>query len=248
MNPHIIEDSLNVAANTAGFNVIAANSALRGLLNVPFPSRGKLLAVETTTGLRLDLTIGGRQVCSICEPRVDTSVQDPLDVINDDFYANEGDLIALEATNPTGGALTLRYRLVFEPLVGDDWVQGVPFQITEPDTLVQQRGPISIANGINDSQLLDGTKFSRLQVPGYLRVLMTQSAIGMTRQLFVDQDRIAPPSTLPVTNRVPQDPFDESVSGVEVPTGALQMLQITNNSGGALNVFWKTKFKKLIRD
>jgi len=249
MRPLIIEDSISIAANTPGFAVIVANSSLRNLLNVPFPAKGKLLAVGPTTGLRLDLTVGGRQVCSLCEPEVATSVQDPLQVINDDFYANEGDLIALEATNPTGGALTLRYRLQFDPVVTEEtWAPGMEFDVFAQgftDTLVMQRGPIAVANATNDQQLMDGTKFSRMQVPGILRVLMTQSAIGMLRQLLIETDRISPPSTFPITNRIPQDPFDSTIEGIEVPKGELQMLQVSNNSGGSLNVFWKTKFKKL---
>lgn len=247
MQPVIIQDAISIAANSINENVIASNASLRGLLEAPFPARGRLLAVISATGLRVDMGYGQKIVAASCDLRVSASTpEDPLDVLNDEWYCGEGDQLVLRAVNTTGGAITLRYMIILEPLVDDSWVKGQQVDLP-PDTLVMQRGPVSIANGTNDQQLLDGLKFERVTVPSILRVLMTQSATGILRQLYIDQDRIAPPSTISLANRVPQDPFDSTINGVEVNPNALQQLQVSNNSGGALNVFWKTKNAQLQR-
>lgn len=246
MQPTIIEDTISIAASSTNENVIASNSALRGLLQTPYPCKIRLLAVQSAAGLRLDFDHGSKNTVKSSEIRVATFAEDPLDIINDEQFAQEGEQLVLRAVNTTVGALTLRYRIVLEPQVGDDWTPGTQIELP-PDTRVMQRGPISVANGTNDLQLLDGLAYERLDSPSILRVLMSQSAIGMTRQLYIEQDRIAPPSAIAISNRIPQDPFDSTIEGVEVPENALQQLQVTNNSGGALNVFWKTKNQELIR-
>lgn len=248
MQPVIIEDSISIGANTINENVIASNASLRGLLEAPFPARGALLAVQSAAGLRLDMNYGAQNVVFSAEPRVATFAEDPMDIINDEWFCEEGDQLSLRAVNTTGGALTLRYRIVLQPLVGDDWTPGTPFDMSGfPDTVVMQRGPVAIANNTVDQQLLDGLRYERIPKPSILRVLMTQSAIGMLRQLYVEQDRIAPPSAISIANRIPQDPFDTTIQDVEVPANALQQLQISNASGGSLNVFWKTKNRQLFR-
>lgn len=248
MQPVIIQDSISIAAATVNDNVIASNTSLRGLLECPFPARAKLLAVISATGLRIDMGYGSKIVAASCDLRVSTSTpDDPLDVINDDFYPGESDQLVLRAANTTGGAITLRYLIQLTPLVNDDWTPGTPIDMP-PDAVVMQRGPVAVANNTLDLQLLDGLRFERVTVPSLLRVLMTQSAAGITRQLYIDQDRISPPSSISLNNRVPQDPFDATISGVEVVANGLQQLQVTNTSGGSLNIFWKTIAKKLIRD
>jgi len=245
--PVIIEDTISIAANSVNSNVIVSNASLRGLLEAPFPANGKLLAVQSAAGLLVDLDYGSKNVVSQAEVRVATFAEDPLDLINDDWYCQAGDQLVLRVSNTTAGALTFRYRIVLTPMFDDgEWSPGTLADLP-PDTRVMQRGPISVANGTTDSQLLNGLKYERVNVPSILRVLMSQSAIGMTRQLFIEQDRIAPPSAISISNRIPQDPFDSTIDAVEVPSNALQQLSVTNNSGGALNVFWKTKNKELER-
>ena len=246
MQPTIIEDSISIAANATNENVIVSNSALRGLLQTPYPCRIRLLAVQSAAGLRIDFDHGSKNTVKSSEIRVATFAEDPLDVVNDDQYAQEGEQLVLRAVNTTAGALTLRYRIVLEPMVGDDWTAGTMVELP-PDTRVMQRGPISVAAAATDVQLLDGLAYERLDVPSILRVLMSQSAIGLTRQLYIEQDRIAPPSSIAISNRIPQDPFDTTIEGVEVPENALQQLQVSNPTGGALNVFWKTKNQEMIR-
>jgi len=246
MQPTIIQDAIAIAANSINENVIVSNPALRGLLEAPYPARIRLLAVVSAAGLRIDASHYSSKYAASCDLRVSASTpDDPLDVVNDDAFTQAGEQMVLRAVNTTGGSITLRYMIILEPLVPDGWAGGnvdLP-----PDTLVMQRGPVSIADGTSAQQLLDGLPFERVNVPSILRVLMTQSAAGILRQLFIDQERIAPPSAISLNNRIPQDPFDSTISGVEVEANALQQLQVSNNSGGALNVFWKTKNKQVYR-
>lgn len=246
MQPTIIQDAISIAANSINDNVIVSNASLRGLLESPYPSRIRLLAVISATGLRIDASHGTSKFASGCDLKVSTSTpDDPLDVVNDEAYTQAGEQMVLRAVNTTAGAIVLRYMFILEPMVDETWAGGqVPLP---PDTLVMQRGPVSIANGIVDQQLLDGLAFERINVPSILKIFMTQSATGLLRQVFIDQDRIAPPSTISLNNRVPQDPFDMTINGIEVPPNHLQQLQVSNNSGGSLNVFWKTKNQQLIR-
>jgi hypothetical protein len=246
MNPVIIQDAISIAAASINENVIASNTALRGLLEAPYPSRIRLLAVISATGLRIDAAHSSSRYVASADLRVSSSTpDDPLDVVNDEAYTQAGEQQVLRVVNTTGGAITLRYMLIMEPLVDASWTGG---QVElPPDCLVMQRGPVAIANNTVDQQLLDGLAFERNPSPSLLKVLMTQSAAGITRALYVDQDRIAPPSAISLNNRVPQDPFDMTINGVEVGPNSLQQLQVTNTSGGSLNVFWKTKNQQLIR-
>lgn len=246
MQPTIIQDAISIAANSINENVIVSNAALRGLLESPYPARIRLLAVVSATGVRIDAAHGSTNYAASCDLRVSSSTpDDPLDVVNDLAYTQSGEQMVLRAVNNTAGAITLRYMIILEPLVDDMWVGGDVD--LAPDTVVMQRGPVSVADGTAALQLLDGTRFERVNVPSMLSVFMTQSATGILRQLFIDQDRIAPPSTISLNNRVPQDPFDSTINGVEVPPNSLQQLQVSNNSGGALNIFWKTKNLQLVR-
>jgi len=246
MQPTIIQDAISVAANSINENVIVSNPALRGLLESIYPSRIRLLAVISATGLRIDATHGSSKYAASCDLRVSTSTpDDPLDVVNDEAYTQAGEQMVIRAVNTTGGAITLRYMLILEPLV-DETFQGGQV-VLPPDVLVMQRGPVAVADATAALQLLDGLIFERINVPSILKVFMTQSAAGILRQVFIDQDRIAPPSTISLNNRIPQDPFDMTINGIEVRENQLQQLQVSNNSGGSLNVFWKTKNQQLIR-
>ncbi len=250
MNPWVIEDSQSIAANTVVDNIIAINNSLRGVMQAPFPFRGGLLAVQTTgPGLRIDLTIGGKKVVYNSDLRIATTFQDPDDVVNDEFHGTEGDNIALRVANTTAGALVLRYRFVGMPLVDEsNWQPGMAFDLSPyPDCMVMQRGAVAVANATVDLDLLDSLDLQRLPYPTRQRFFMSASAAGMTRTLFIEQDRVAPPSFINITNRLPLDPFDLAVDGLEVPPNHDVKLQVTNNSGGALNAFWKQKAYEVFR-
>lgn len=248
MNPWIIEDSLSIAGSANLSNVIALNNALRPLQSAPFPFRGGLLAVNSAAGLRITLDVGSKRIVFGSDIRADSNFSDPIDIINDEFHGNEGDNISLGVVNTTGGAITLKYRFVGMPLVGDEWSSGMPFDLSPyPDCLVMQRGPTSIANGTNALDVLDGLDLQRLPYPVTAKFYMTASAAGLIRELYIEQDRVAPQSAVTATNRMPQDPFDITIEGLEVPQNNEMILPITNNSGGALNVFWKQKVYEIYR-
>lgn len=244
MQPVIIEDVISIAAGATNDNVIVSNPSLRGLLNAPYPCRIRLLATTSAAGLRVDATHGSQKYVDSADPRIANFAEDPLDLINGDAYCQAQEQMVLRVNNSTGGALSLAYRLILDPLVDDDW-DGNAVDLP-PDTVVMQRLQ-SIAAAAIDTQLLDGLTFQQIAEPGYLRVLMSGSATGLTRQLFIDQDRIAPPSAVSISNRMPQDPFDTTIDNVEVKANAQQFLSVSNPTGGALTVRWKTKFRKLIR-
>jgi len=245
MQPTIIEDTISIAGNSVNQNVIVSNSSLRGLLNAPYPSRIKLMAVSSALGLTLDASHGNKMYASAVIPRIDTVMQDPNDVINADAYCQAQEQMILRVSNSTGGALVIRYRLELTPMVDESW-NGAEVPLP-PDAVVMQ-SQVVVGAGAVDDQILDGLMFEQLAVPALLKVLMTGTATGLLRQLFIDQDRIAPPSAINPANRIPMDPFDTTISGVEVPANARQYLQVSNPTGGGITVTWKTIAQKMVRD
>lgn len=245
LQPVIIEDIITIGANSVNDNVIVSNPSLRRYLRTPFAARGRLVAVQSAVGLRISLDYGAKNVVDNSDVRVGSDMQEPLDVLNATWFPAEGDQLVLRASNTTGGALSLRYRIVLEPLAetGTD-----PATIDfPPDTRVTQRGPISIASLAVDEQQFSGIRYERAPNDSILRILMSASATGLTRQLFVDMESISPPSAVVPTNRVPQDPFDSTISGVEVEKDRQIELSITNPTGGAVSVFWRMILEELAR-
>lgn len=241
--PIVIQDAISIAANSVNANVIASNNSLKILQNLPAASKVTLLAVQSATGLSIDFDVGQSNVVAESNCRVSASTpENPFDVINDEIYGQPGDIMALKAANTTGGAITLRYMIIAEPLGEANQMMQLP-----PNYRVTQQGPISIANNTVDQQLLNGLRLEKPSVDSILDILMTQSAAGMFRSVYVDSERIAPPSAISLANRIPQDPLDMTVTGVEVEAQKEIQLSITNQSGGALNAFWKIILKQLVR-
>jgi len=243
MQPVVIQDSIAIAANSVNENVIVSNNSLRALQRLPFPARLTFAAVQSAAGLQFDFNCGAENLVSSSNGRVTTSTpQIPLDVVTSEGYGSEGDMLIVRAANTTGGAITLRYMIIAEAL-------GEPGQMVDlpPNTRVMQQGPTVVTNGTVDQQLLDGLRYERPRVDSILDVFMTQSAAGITREIYIDMERIAPASTISLENRIPQDPFDTTVGGIEAPEDKQIQLQVTNQSGGNLNVFWKTKLTELVR-
>lgn len=245
MQPTIIEDQISIAANSVNQNVIASNASLRGLLNAVYPSKITFIAVQSGVGLTVDASHGSQLYVAAAVVRLASAMEVPNDVINGDAYCQAQEQMVLRVTNTTAGALTFRYRLELQPVVDETW-DGNPVQLP-PDSVVMQ-GTASVAAAAVDDQMLDGLMFEQLAMPALLKVLMTCSTGGLLRQLFIDQDRIAPPSQVSASNRVPMDPFDVTISGVEVPANAKQYLSVSNPTGGAATIAWKTIAKKLVRD
>lgn len=243
MQPVIIEDSIAIAGQSTNENVIVSNESLRALQRLPFPAQVELAAVQSAAGLQFDFTIGAKNVVSSSNGRVSASTPEiPLDVVNGNAYGEEGSLLVLRVVNTTGGALTLRYRITARPLAEPGMLVNLP-----PDSLVIQQGPVVVANGSIDLQLLDGLRYERPPSDSILDLLMTQSAAGITREIYVAMERVAPASTISLANRIPQDPFDQTVGGIEAPQDELLQLAVTNQSGGGLNIFWKMILTELVR-
>lgn len=235
--PVIIEDRISIAANTSVANIIASNNALTRYIRAPFRAKGMLMFIQSAAGLLVTLSHGSQEVVFSAAPRVGTDMQFPTDVVNMDWWTEEGEMLNLAVVNPTGGALVLSYRITLDPWEGD----------LPPDKIVMQAGPTSIANNTFNSDQLLNLKYSRPPVDSIMDVYMTASAAGLTREVFVDTESIAPPTAVPPLNRIPQDPFDLTVSGVECPEDKQISLSLTNVSGGALNVFWRTVLQQLVR-
>jgi len=243
MQPIVIQDAIAIAANSVNNNVIASNTSLKTLQRLGFPAKLSLALVQSATGLQVDFDIGASNVVASSNGRVSASTPEtPLDVVNDECYGNEGDMLTLKAANTTGAPITLRYIIIAEPMAEPGQLVQLP-----PNTLVMVQGPTNVPNNTVDQQLLDGLKYERAPVDSILDVFMTQSAAGCFRSIYIDAERIAPPSTISLANRIPQDPFDVTSRGIEVPKDQEIQLSFTNQSGGALNVFWKTKLTQLVR-
>jgi len=245
MQPTIIEDIISVAGASTVANIIVSNPSLRGLLNAPLPSKIILSCVQSAAGLLVDALHGGAMYASAVEPRVATAMETPNDVINGGAFCQAQEQMVLRVTNTVGGALTFSYRLELIPMVDESW-DGNPVELP-PDAVVMQAAR-AIPAGSVDLQLLDGLMFEQLAPPAILKVLMSAAAAGLTRSLFIDQDRIAPPSAVAPTNRIPTDPFDTTINGVEVPPNAKQYIAMNNATGGPIVVNWKTIAQKLVRD
>lgn len=241
MNPVVIEDSIAVAANTVNENVINSNNSLKVFLNAPFAAQGRFLGVISATGLRVDVGYGANNVISSSDLRVDTTFQDPNDVINEDFFIPEGAQVFIRAANTTGGSITLRYRYELFSLA-DAGVTVLP-----PDLLVMQRGPVAVANNTTDQQLLDGLQYEQPPQDCIMDILMTASAAGLTRQVYIETQRLAPPSSVAALNRVPTKPFDTILTGIQVQANRKVSIPVSNASGGSLNAFWRTEMQQLRR-
>lgn len=239
MQPIIIEDNISVAATTDVPDVISQNSSLAKLRRLPYPCAVKLMAVVSAVNLRIAFDVGSQNYVDISDPRVGTDLQDPQDLINDEMYANGGDILSLRAINLTAGALSLRYRIVAIALA-DLGVTEAP-----PGTRVVQR-QVSIANNTVDSDQFAGLRYERPQVDTIIQVFGTASAAGLIRQMFVETTQVAPQSAIAPLNRVPQDPFDSLTDGIQVPSGKKFSLLFSNSSGGALTAFWKAKLRELV--
>ncbi len=241
MNPVIIEDIVTIAANTVNDNIIASNNSLRTLLNAPFNSQGKFMAVISATGIRVDVGYGSNNVIASSDLRVDTTLQDPDDVINENFFIPQGAQVFIRAANTTGGSLTIRYRYELHDL-SDRGISELP-----PDLLVMQRGPVAITNGTVDQQLLDSLQYEQPPTDCIMAILMTASAAGLTKQIYIETQRLAPPSSIPPNNRVPKTPYDTVVSEIQVQANRKVSIPVSNASGGTVNVNWRTEMQQLYR-
>lgn len=244
MQPVIIEDAISIAANSVQENAISAVNALKALQRLPFNCKLMFAATQSANGLSFQLDVGSANVVYASHARiVATSPEVPLDIVNGNFFGNEGELLVLRVVNTTGASITLRYKITAMPIAypGDTQTE------LPPNDLVQQQGLVSMGAGIVDYQVLAGSRYERAPVDSIVDLFMTMSAVGLLRQFYVDQDRVAPATTFSILNRLPQDPFDSTLQGIEVPEDKEMQLAVSNPTGGALNLFYKLVIHQQVR-
>lgn len=241
--PVIIEDSVSIAPSSTSENVIASNNSLKALQRLPFACKIMFAATQSANGLSFQLDVGAANVVYASHARiVSTSPEVPNDIVNGNFYGQAGDLLVLRVVNTTGGALTLRYKIVATPIAEPGVIVPLP-----PNDIVMQQGSVLITAGLVDYQILNGLRYERAPVDSIMDLFMTMSAVGLLRQVYVDQDRVAPATTFSILNRLPMDPFDVTVQDVEVPEDKEIQIPISNPTGGNLNLFWKMVLHQQVR-
>jgi len=239
MQPIIIEGSLAIAAGETVNNVIRAIPSLERYLRAPTSSPfwdGSLEAVfsEPLVGYA-SLDYGAKSVVDSSLLAEGAFLTFPYNMINSDWHCGGGDQLVLSCQNRDAvvdGVLYFRITLR-------------PTEERQTDSLVTQ-DMSAIPNSTEYVSLLAGRKYERMVTPGYLAIFLSGADETLVRQVYVEQANIAPESSIPGTNRIPRDPDDFSIGGIEVPTNQLQTVQVRQASAGAgdVDVFWRTAFKE----
>lgn len=233
MRQATISRTVSTAAGASNNNILATTD--EPYRRAPFNCTGKLVANISAAGILIELAVDGRKVVDQSTLRVAAAaqlVEIPNDLILEQFYARKGSLMALKTINSTGGALNTNYRIVLEE---DDTPQ--------PAELITQDGPVSLAAGASIN-VLAGRAFERPRIDSFLSVYASASAAGMQMEIYIEQTRVSPPVDVTASNRVPINPFDILVEGIEAPNDAQIQVKFTNTTGGALNFFWRTRLQE----
>jgi len=181
MQPVIIQDTITIGAGLTNENVIVSNPSLESLQRLPFAAKIGIAAVTSAAGLLIDFDVGASNFVKSSNVRISSgSPQLPLDVVNDEIYQREGAMLILRATNPTGGNIVLRYIIVAEPV-----------SALLPCQRVMQQGPTTVNAAAVDQQLLRGLMYENPPHDCLLEILMTSSAAGLLRQVYVETIRVA---------------------------------------------------------
>lgn len=95
--------------------------------------------------------------------------------------------------------------------------------------------PVAIvaANDLNKNVVRD-EQFMTAPFSGYLKLSDTGSAAGLQRTLNVGGTAVVSDGTVNTNNRMPLDPDDTIIDGVEVFSGQQIFLAVRNTTGGAL--------------
>ncbi len=239
MQPIIIEGSLAVAAGETVNNVIRAIPSLERYLRAPTSSPfwdGSLEAVfSIPDDGYVSLDYGAKSVVDTSLLAEGAYLTYPYNMINSDWHCGGGDQLVLACSNRDAvvdGVLYFRITLR-------------PTDVRQTDSLVVQ-DMTAIPNDTEYVSLLAGRKYERLVVPGYLGIFLSGADDTLVRQVYIEQANIAPESGIPATIRIPRDPDDFSIGGIEVPQNQQQVLQVRQASAGAgdVNVYWRTSFKE----
>jgi len=241
MQPIIIEGQLAVAAGETVTNVIRAIPSLERYLRAPTSSLywdGTLEAVfsDPLVGY-ISFNYGAKEVIDDSLLAEGAFLTFPYNVINSDWHCSGGDQLVLTCQNRDAMVDgTIFFRITLRPT-----------DQRQTDSLVTQ-DMNAIPNDTQYVSLLAGRKFERLTLPGYLGIYLSAADDTLVRQVYVEQANIAPESSIPATNRIPRDPDDFSIGGIEVPQNQQQTVQVRQSSAGAgdVDVFWRTVFKEAL--
>jgi len=104
----VMQKKVSVAANTTVTNILADEKYVRA----PGDARGLCMNTGSADGLQAALNVGGAAVSDL----VDVGSQNRIPIVPDDdlisgWHAPAGQLIQLQVTNTTGGALDYFYRV-----------------------------------------------------------------------------------------------------------------------------------------
>lgn len=235
MTPVVIQDEISIAANTTVENVIASNTGTQRYIRAPFNAIGQLLAGQSAAGLRFELVVDGETVLDSSDVGVlATSVTVPDNIMVEQFRVRQGGQLVLRVVNTTAGTLTAKYRISMAE--AQEW---------PPVQRITARGPISIAANTT-VQLLTGMRFERPLVDSIMKVFALASATGINLELFVDGTSVAPASPVRAGNKIPTNPYDQVLDGIEVPQDKLIELRATNTTAGALSFFFMTMLQELV--
>jgi hypothetical protein len=239
MQPIIIEGQLSIAAGEMVTNVIRAIPSLERYLRAPTSSPhwdGSLEALFSLPDVGyVTLDYGSKSVVDSSLLGEGSFLTYPYNMINPDWHCSGGDQLVLSCQNRdavTDGVLFFRITLR-------------PTEQRQTDSLVTQ-DMSAIPNDLDYVSLLAGRKYERLMVPGYLGIYLSAADDTLVRQVYIEQSNIAPESNIPATNRIPRDPDDFSIGGIEVPINQQQTIQVRQASAGAgdVLVFWRSSFKE----
>lgn len=233
MTPVVIQDDVSIAANTTVENVIMQNTGAQRYVRAPFNAIGQLALRQSATGLRFELVVDGKTILDSSDANIASRIAIPDNIVVEQFFVRDGGQLVLRVINTTGGALTGGYRISLEEA-----------QEQPPACRVTCRGAISIAANTT-VQLLSGLRFERPVEDSVLSVLATISALGVLLEVFIDGKSVAPAFPVGTTNRIPLNPYDMLLNGIEVPKDSLIELRAQNTTGGALNIFWITMLQEI---
>jgi len=236
MQPIILEGEVTIAAGSSVPNLIRAVPDLERYLRAPQDSpfwNAQIFAIASVAGVGfLDVEYGSKRVVDHAQLVQATNITNPYTLINGDWHPKAGDMLVLRGFNEDpADPITITFRVILEAA-----------EQQETDTLVMQDSTVIAADAV-PQHAFAGRQFETVEKPGLLTLFLSADDVGQKRSVYIEQTNIAPPSNIPATNRIPLDPDDESIDGIEVPQGKKQDLELLGTQGNV--VFWRSAFKEL---
>lgn len=224
MNPYIIPGEVSIPSGLTQ-NVLTLIPAAERFIRNRFAAEVQFTAVQSAVGLLVDLYYSAKNVVDSCPLRVSTTIREQFDTINDQYYVKPGTLNILRVNNTTGGAITLNFKLAFQP---------IPVNKRGGDKLIMGINQ-SIGAAASDVNVLDGRNYEYPVVPSLVSVFDTGSATGLTKRFEIESRTLVPDSDVNPANRFPINPDDMSIAGLEVGSNDRMLMPVSNPTGGALD-------------